>query len=549
MKAEIYKKLLPTRENWFGWSVLVLSMLIAFVWVCCTPLATDDFAFRFIYQNCKDLGDISEGPQYNLPFYKFPYAIYSCMLRENGRLGNYLYLFAVPYPVWLVKAFIGLCFSSFIFLLFNWAKNLRLRNTLISLLMPIFIWLGFPWEQQFQSSDFMFNYMLPSLLMLGVMILFLRDKKPSTWSWILLAIFALWHEGFTSVLAAFTFVFYVSYREKKYLWMLAVLILGFIAQMTPGILERINGEFNSSNYEFKIFSFWELWTSVVAILLWAILRKNFNKKERKFIDTYGLGFLLGWIIMFIILVCVKPSQRAHWPINILAICFILRLLGSIKRKRVSISMLILYLAIYSVWGTSLIFYQIKVRNIAYNFIQHIEDGNMTFEDDADYSELIIPFYITRFLRVPYGYLNYSQNSMLSYYSTNIHKARNSIVVLPKEYYDKKIDEWPVVPGNTQLRYIYPATLLRPLTAEDKVSEYEVVFDKPNIANGLKSWLLYWLNGMQPEKVIMKKENSLKAVHRGDSLEFLYLFTPDDRFENRRILSINAIENNAVDNGK
>lgn len=531
---------LPNSQSWFGWLAFAVSMILAFTWPQFCPMALDDFMYRYMYQYCTPVGGYGDPDHYTLPYVKIPYAIYFHIIHNNGRWANLAYMVAIPFPVWLVKLFLGIALSGLYLLFMNWANRVNLKNNLIALIMPVLFWFGLPWSHHFESSDFHFNYILPTVMMLGAMMLLLRRRKPGLWTWLLLFVFAAWHEGFTIVFASFVLGLYIFHREKKFIWALVVLACGFLVQMTPGTVARIaEGLSDNLGKHYAGFSFIELWPSVLALVLWPLLRQKYNSAKRRLIDAFGFGFVLSWIAMIVIIALILPEQRAHWPNNVLAVCFILLLLRRYGKSHVSLWIKVAFSAIYLAWGTSLLYYQLRVRQVVEYATTQLEISKPVMEDGAGYAGLNIPFWVSRFCYVPYGSFCFLEQVCVSGLSTP--HDFYAYVMLPPEKYGRDIREFAKIPGNNDYYYVYPSAIVRPATDHNyEELRYEIKFGEPTISTPLTD-IVNSVFGKRPYTETLDVQAIVRIPYLNDSIDVL-MFHGDLRgAEGREIIEMNLVE--------
>ena len=528
--------------NPIGSLSLLLSILIAFFWVVNTPSYLDDFYYRLIFQNSKSLGDIPDSGDYNLPFYKIPYAIYCHSLMWNGRFANYAYLVAVPFPYWVVKIFLGVCISFFYFLLWKWAGS-RLSSRLLAVVLPVLFWGGLPWHQHFQSSDFHFNYIIPSIMMVALLLIFRGSNRPKWWAWVLAFVFGAWHEGFTLVFGAFILCRALFMRQSKYYYLLLVLVLGFLVQLSPGTLNRIaeSLEWNENNRDTNlVFSYIELWTSIVALYLWIVTRRKVSSKERNNMDSFGVGLIFSWMVSLIIILTLHAPQRAHWPNSLLSILFILLALRHYKNFYLSKWFATTFIVLYGLFGTSLVYCQHRVKLITHYCIDSIKEGDTFFEDRYDYSNFKVPFWLKRFMAVPYGMFYPEEQTWLGNFATN--DSLPTFILLPKELKNVSFDNWPRINGNTDFKYIAPSTLVRRKDGENfKDRTFILTFGEPNLSSSLSRLFKYiFLIDSQPKNVPLKIYKTWEFTHGPDTLEFIYFYEPYGLWEGEVLEELNIV---------
>lgn len=226
------------KNNRFGWLIVGITVVTAFVWVLSGRPYFDDF----VYQR-RIIPEISTNYwTFNTPFIEnwseLLDTIKNHYIWVNGRLANLFFLTLQFVPVWVVKLICAF-FMAFLALSFWYATGWkRVANNGLAVVYAVLFWAALQWSDSMQSSDFLMNYVPTSFFMIVLIREFvLTSEKPKGWAWFLLVLFSLWHEGFTIVFLAFMSVYCVK-RNKTVLWVAAIiLIAGLLLQLPSGTAE------------------------------------------------------------------------------------------------------------------------------------------------------------------------------------------------------------------------------------------------------------------------------------------------------------------------
>lgn len=513
---------LPNRNTWFGWSVLVITVLIAFTWQINTPMHSDDFLYKKMLFDDNDLPiDRPElGSEIN-SFKDVPKAIVQHMIIENGRLANLSYIAVQPLPLIIIKYICAIFLCLFILSIYVWCHKYCLKNDLISILLPLLFWTGLSWNEQMQSSDFQFNYVIPSFFMMVCLInFFLKNNYRNIVTWIILVLLSFWHEGFTLVLGSFFFIQFLLKKNKYIFLSVIILFIGFLFQFFHGNQTRMERVLITDLMSFYPWTrvIFTSWMSILAFLLWIFFRKKIENSKRQKIDNFGYGFVFSWVVMLILIFLVHPAQRAHWPNDLLALALILMIIQSFQPFRFSKWIKISAIILYCVWGTDLIRWQCQVTKFTNYCYNEIKNGNLIFQDNFNIINKYIPFWLNDITKLQYGSFNSFEHFVLAYVGTDM--RNKTYLVLPHGCKVNSYKDFPKVPGNNDLYQVSNGVFIRHHDNKDLSHELSVTFGKPTLnANPLYIFLSLIKHGKINEitdKLVLESRKSL--LFGNDSIE-------------------------------
>lgn len=534
-------KVTPKSDKLFGLIMLVLTVLISIGWQSSAPLHSDDYYYRKMpgadaqtsmwkYQG-DEISSFSQVPQAWANHYQ----------EINGRLSNMVYLALQPLPVAVIKIICGLMLAVFAFMLWQWCGAVPNRNNAVSLAVPILLWTGFPWENLFQSSDYHFNYVAPAILMILCLRVFLKqDEKPKLGAWMLLAVFSLWHEGYSICLGFFLAVQWIFNRQHKLLFAIIILIAGTFLQLSPGLLAR--AETYSSFSSIRNIS-WTLmatgaWTSVTALVWWMFRRRKVNSLVKRKMDIFALGIVGAWIPFFVLSVFYAAPLHARWPIDLLAVLFILSILGTYRSVSLYCWLKSLFIVLYAMWGACLIYWQCRVTAFTNYCFEYLKTNDtVAVPDPSDFANVRIPFWLMELTMPQYGAFNSWDHQDIGMCGTDM--KWHTYIALPDSLQSKPFSEWPEVSGDNDLRFAGGQLPVRRHDGTKLIGKGLVVeFGRPSIASspvGLVSSFLQ--SGESTRQVLLPVLFQEKFVYMGDTLETIHFNRLPRIFKGRDILSI------------
>lgn len=536
----IKRLLMPTKDNWFGWCSLVLTILIAFLWQINTPMHTDDFLFKYL-----------GGDDFEKAFYckgeaitsveQLPPVIISHWQSANGRLSNIVYICSEVLPYNLVKVICGIMMGILAAMFWKWSGRKSLRNDALSAAFPLLYWTGMQWYDQMQSCDFQFNYTIPSIFIIGCLFYFFKShRKPNAWAWILLSVFSLWHEGFTLIMLAFFGVQWLIKRDKTTFIVCWVLFAGALLQIFSGTQGRLNFIASESSPEFYQWTrlITESWCSIVAIVWWLIRRRKISNEQRNILDRFGLGLIGGWVVVFIMIFVIAPPQRAHWPNDVLAICFIILLLKTYEPLHFKMWIRIALTALYILWGSSLIATQYKVTEFTNYALSEIKKGNDVIKDETDFLSRKQPFWLMDMCRPQYNPFREFEHRALALGATNGDKR--TYVMLPDSLYGKPFEMWPKLPGKNDLRVAGGGLLVRKHDGRKLTNNFSLLyFGAPSITTFPPDIILGYARGysINNARHIVNITFQRPFEYMGDSLEVVYFNSLPRTVIGRRLIGV------------
>ena len=539
------KSLLPTRSNWFGWCSFVLTCAIAIGWLGNTPLNSDDFFYQHmpLFENDLQMWDYMG--EAITSFSQVPEAVMNHRANINGRMSNMAYLAVQPLPVWVIKYICGLVLAIFAGLLWRWSERKFLKSNWLAIVVPLLLWTGLQWNDQMESSDFQFNYTLPSAMLVGCLMLFFRNNKKIKWQgWLLLIVFSVWHECFTIALGTFLGVQWLFNRNRKIFIAILILIAGAFFQLSSGTAMRMEENLAESTMLFypwtQLMS--KSWVSILAIGLWIWRRRKMTKEERTTVDRFGLGLLASWIMAMLIIAFVAAPQRAHWPNDVLAVCMVLMIVRTFKPLRINRFISITLLTFYALWGTSLIYWQCKVKDYTYYCLSELRKGKNVILDKGGLAETKFPFWLMGMTKLQYGIYNSWTQWTLAFCGTNRQSLCYALV--PREELNKPVSEWKKVPGDNDLFFATSNCLVRLHDGNELAGKYfEVTYSEPTISTPPLDYILALIRGKNKESGLKLRATSpVSMVANGDSVDVIFLEKLPRTYEGRKILKINEAKN-------
>ena len=475
------EKSIFNRNNWFGYCSLILTILIAFLWQFNTPRHSDDFIFQHEIVSNSLVENISHKIETPTQAFK---SIKEQYINNDGRLSNAFYITAQLLPLPVIKALCGLFLALFASLFWIWSGKTSLKNDWLSLAIPLLFWTGLQWNDQMQSSDFQFNYTISSIMLISCLLLFRGEKKVKIGGWILLIIFACWHECFTIALGIIFGVQWLYTRKSRYLIAIIILIGGFLLQFSSGSQNRFFYSIKNFNLEFYHWSYLisKSWVSIVAIIWWLFRRKKLETTQKKEIDIFASGLLAAWGAILVIILLLRSPQRAHWPEDVLAICLILKLILSYSNSKFKNKnwLKILLLTLYATWGGHLVYWQVRVKKFTNLCVESIAKNNFVITDTTNVINENIPFWLMDMTRIQYN--TYAAYELMAMPACLTSERNYSYVVLPPELKNTEFDDWPDVPGNNDFKLPSGNVLVR--KQDGKLENDEVIkitFGQPSIS--------------------------------------------------------------------
>lgn len=390
----------------FGWSVLLLTCVIAFIWHLITPPFSDDVVYRYTLDPSVsiDYWSVSGQPIENLS------QIFSTVKNHfvycNGRLSNVAYLLCQLLPLRFIKLLAATFMMLFAGAFWQWAGAKSLRNDLMSVVIALFFWVTLQWNEQMQSSDFQFNYSAASWMMILLAVQFIRNgNRTAKWAWLLLVIFALWHEGFAIALGCMLGVEWLYTRNRKLFMACCILLAGIAIQFLSGMVLRMgyssahNSGILGSQLGIMIL---KSAGSVIALIFWLIRRRQLSGNERCKIDRFGIGLTLSWIVTIAMYSLYHLPQRAHWPNDVLAILLVIMLVKTYRPISFYSWIKYLLIFIYMAWGWSLISYENRISRIIETIQSEFSKGNNIIPDSLNLTSSEVPFWLMQIPQFLYG---------------------------------------------------------------------------------------------------------------------------------------------------
>lgn len=483
---EFFRKV---RNNWFGWIIVGITVATAFAWILSTRPYFDDF----IYQR-RIIPEISTVYwSFNTPFIETWSELWETICNHycfvNGRLSNLVFLSLQFLPPWAIK-FICAVFTAMLALSFWWAigwKRIGRKGLVIA--YAVLFWTGLQWYDAMQSSNFIMNY-VPSSLFMIILIreLVLTSTRPKIWCLVLLFVFSFWHEGFTAVLLSFLLVYCLK-RNSRRLWIaVGILSVGLLLQLPSGTVGRANWFITATMpYSAWWIMIFKSWSTVVALLLWIVCRRYVADDVRGKIDLFGMAFVASWVVMIGMTFMLHFPQRAHWPNDILAILFIMMILGCLPAVRVPRVLWVSFAGIYSLWCGSLLFWQQKASSFSDYCVAELKSGQTLVNDRNDEYTAYFPFWLMGMIYYPWEpYIDY-------FVRGHTHDEFQSMVIVGSRHIGKSPEEWPEVPGENNWLEPSPGFYVCPIDKDGSFPELYTVTGRATLGVSPLGFALYGFN--------------------------------------------------------
>lgn len=519
--------LVPNRNNLFGWSALVLTIVISVMWMGNTPLHSDDYYYRKMPGPDKATALGNYEGVFITEIGQIPTAIHNHWLESNGRWANLAYLSVQLFPLRLIKYLCGALMGVFALLLWFWAGRRSLDNALVSMVIPIMMWMGFPWNVNMQSADFQFNYNIPAVLLMGSLILFFNPrKKLNAWAWVLLFVFGAWHECFTIAFGFFIAIQWLYTRRRVYFYALLVLIVGFLVQFGPGSQTRtgIYNSFTSLSAISLTQIVFQGWISWVGFVWWLVRRNNIGPTRRRALDRFAFGLMAAWFAFILMKIFVAAPERAEWGVDTLAIAFVLLIMRTYRPLAIPEWVKVGLIFIYALWGTSLVAREIRVRRFSEYCYRQMENGIMTIRDKEGVADEPLPFWLMEIPKPQYGSFRAYDHNDIAFCATEREWA--TYMVLPDSLYGKPFKAFPKVPGDNDLRFATSNLFVRKKDGLDLKNTYpRVYFGDATIETSPLDRLLGLIRGKETaQSTRIHVLFQYDMVYEGDTLQTI-MFEP------------------------
>ena len=534
-------KILPNSRNWFGWLSLVLTVLFAVFWCGNMPLHSDDYMYtRMPGPDLTTTMWLGEGEPIT-SVSQLPEAIMNHRQEVNGRLANLIVIIMQLWPFWINKYFCGLLMAVLAWQLWRWYGKRCFNNQTLAVGIPILFWAGFQWYDQMQSTTFQMNYTFPSVLMMGCLFAFYKkNTPPGFWSWLLLVIFSVSHEGFVVCFATFLGVYWLYRRRRTTFIALIVLAVGLLWQLSKGTQDRIVFVSNGANLQYYSLTFFiaTFWLSIFAVMLWLWCRKKMSKYARKQIDRFGICFLATWIPFAIMTLLLAPPQRAHWPNDLLALCFIVMIVKTQPLVKFKLWLKAFFVVLYSIWGITLVYWEYRVKVFTEDCVEQIKQNGVVVRDKSDFMKEKIPFWLMNMVKIQHNtFAEYEQRCI----ARGVTGGKvTTYIILPDSLYGKPFDEWPKIPGNNDMRFANRNMIVRKKDNQYIEDTFHTLsFGKATISTSPLDLALGYFRGcnINEGKLNIPLNKQSEFVYLGDTLECITFRTLPRSYSGREIVAI------------
>ncbi|MCC8037504.1 MAG: DUF6056 family protein [Bacteroidales bacterium] len=443
-----------------AWAVVAILAAATVAWrIICEPWS-DDYWYFLMYLEKTPVETFSDV----LKSFHDHYIYFNC------RLSHLLVYSLNLLPWWLTQLICGV-FVVTLWQALVWAIGGRkgLCNLLSQTALFLTQWFWLPWGDNMQSVDFLINYAPPSILSLVYMRLYFYRiaglTKGQMWILGLTAFLAgWWHEGFAVILLILSLIPLISRKNRRRrLTIFLVLFVGFLPTWGPGTLWRMSYEgpdgewLDLLQYSITriIYGAWPLFAvSVVALYMgW---RKGWvwTRDELVRLWPWIAGAVLSWgtgVSMF-------AFERVAWPMYL----FTLVAIGAMLWRGVTIRRgwawwvtTAVTCLLSAAFMAGLISLQWRYSQEQRKMVAPLATGEklalvaeLPLVDMAPWWTAWIPHRYSNEL-----FLTSVQHQLTSYYRPDL--DGKVILTIPKCLEGLPFDQWPKIPGDNDLRGIWP----------------------------------------------------------------------------------------------
>lgn len=457
--------------------IAAITVIGAVVWDVYSPYTTDDYQYRMVFSD-SFVPHVDEWPCDSVEIATFADAARSAgnHLIFNGRLANLSHIFMQPLGRTAEAVFLGLCMGAMFVLMLAVVKRYAGRFTPLGAAITVVAgWIAFPWYEEFQSFDFQFNYVVPTATLSALIYMLPAMGTMRRWQRggaVCLAIATAWlNEGFGCVALAYMAVcaFADASTRRRDCAVVAIgLVTGVAINFLLGTAHRVADTFDPTGvvtstlptrvYVWMLFSVWPfaLYTAVLAVA-WLCTRKG---GRRAFLLSQ-LPFYAGAAAGVAMALVLHRPDRTMWPADMfcaIGVCIIAATWCRKAAPRVQVVAGIVFVCLYGWWMTQLCIWNKRIgdehRQIEALHGPHGTDAPTVFFMHHTIDREI-PFWLMTIVRQQLDGIWGAQNI-----GTYLQGRISSVLILPPDLEGKTLEEWPEVPGNNNLRGIYPMMAAR-----------------------------------------------------------------------------------------
>ena len=447
--------------------ITAITVIGALVWDIYTPYTADDNYYRAVIKPEWDPA-VDDWPSTTQDVESFELAWQSIKnhRRYNGRLANFTHILFQPTGRTPEAVFLGLCIGLLFIMLCATGKGRHYKITVTGVCAAaIVLWSVFPWYDQFQSLNFQINYLPVSALTLILMYLAMRGSRTDAAKGMLFAlgglICAWWHEGFGCVALVYFIaiaVFGDKSARKRCLFIIAGLILGIAINIYSGTANRIGVHTSEGwdiGFQFVVRLVPALWPEWLATLIVAIGLIIMPSRRKDFLGLLLPLLLAAWSGAAMAII-VGLIDHVLWPAHLYSaviLCIAANRFTQGLGNRWQLVVGAVFGMLYLWWMCQLCMWSKitgdEVRSVFAIHGKPSDDAATVFFIDY-HKDSEIPYHLMGIDRQPLDH-----NSCAFITGSYLRKGVGSLLILPPEYEGKPFEEWPKIPGNNNLRGVYP----------------------------------------------------------------------------------------------
>ena len=446
--------------------VLAIICLGALAWRALCPPSADDFFYMMIHpwdntwpvEDIRSWSDIWDSivMHYNM---------------SNGRLVNFLAYGVMALPQWAVAIFCAATVAALPVLTLALAGGRKaLGNASALALCTLALWLFCPWYDMMQSANFLMNYAFATDCVLVLMLLWRREQtwRPRNllWYYPLLVVVCYLHEASTCIFLAWAGVESLVNWRGRFPWKKALAIVLGIAILvvivtSPGTWGRVGNEHKTALKLpfFLIVASVGTWLFGALLLAAGVLRKfnwAFWKQMLPVVAAVVTGMLIPTVVW-------SPYRALFGPMTMSVAGMMMMYLGLCRpgarwQSVVAAVASVVLVAFY----VNLAYWQNIVREDFERCSAEVlkKDNNIVFLDLHDPTEMPITT-----LGIPQISRYHSVFHSMFEHCRLRHVVLPSLP-LPKAWEEKKIDEWPSLPGMPDFHEPWEGLLLSKRNIKD-----------------------------------------------------------------------------------
>ena len=447
--------------------IAAITVIGAVVWDVYTPYTADDNYYRAVIKPEWDPA-VDDWPSttQDIDSYELAWQSITNHYIYNGRLANFTHILFQPTGHTPEAIFLGLCIGLVFIMLCVIGKGRGNEMTVTGVsAAAIVLWTVFPWYDQFQSLNFQINYLPASALTLILMYLATHGTRTNAAKGLLFTVGGLicaWlHEGFGSV----AFVYFIALMffgdkntRKRCLFIITGLILGIAINIYFGTSNRI-GVHTTEGWHIGLQfivrlvpALWPEWLATILVGIEVITMRS----RRNVLLGLDLPLLLAAWSGVAMAIIVGLIDHVLWPAHLYSaviLCSAINRVAQSLKPQWQTTIGIVFGLLYLWWMCQLCMWsKITGDEVRAVFAMHgksSDDGATVFFMDY-HKDSEIPYTLMGIDRQPLDH-----NSCAFITGSYLRKGVGSLLILPPEYEGKSFEEWPKIPGNNNLRGVYP----------------------------------------------------------------------------------------------